>query len=442
MKFLKYIMIAGLLMVGATSCNDWMDILPENTLPESDVDYTKTSEMYMPVSGVYAKLRTGWGLNEMWNQYYGMIKVANGALMSLDSYAEYISNDADRATYRAYCGEVRILRAYAYYRLTQAFGDVTILRDNNQSDLTRSTKDAVERYMLEDLQYAIENCPKVRPNEATHFGAATAYTAEALAAKIRLNRGEYAQAEDLTNDIIGSNKFQLYSDFYNLFKIPGKLCNESLLECQCTDLGQGSGEEVDADQWFVFQGPGNLGGWNFVGITDNFINWARARGETIRLETSVLFGGTTTRDGDEINVMGNVNNTNTWNGKAYTPRNQLTPGRSKYGSNNNIRILRYADVLLINAEAKVRQGKNGDQPFNLVRARAQMPTLTNVTVEQILDERRMELVCEWGERYNDLVRTGLAASVLSGWNENVKYYPLPLSQLQTVPTLKNEPKSE
>ena len=140
--------------------------------------------------------------------------------------------------------------------------------------------------------------------------------------------------------------------------------------------------------------------------------------------------------------MGNVNNTNTWNGKAYTPRNQLTPGRSKYGSNNNIRILRYADVLLINAEAKVRQGKNGDQPFNLVRARAQMPTLTNVTVEQILDERRMELVCEWGERYNDLVRTGLAASVLSGWSENVKYYPLPLSQLQTVPTLKNEPKSE
>jgi hypothetical protein len=482
MKFLKYIMIAGLLMVGATSCNDWMDILPENTLPESDVDYTKTSEMYMPVSGVYAKLRTGgmhwviwpltivrdgdvwsgrvddqgllvdfgnfrydnsfWGLNEMWNQYYGMIKVANGALMSLDSYAEHITNDGDRATYRAYCGEVRILRAYAYYRLTQAFGDVTILRDNNQSDLTRSTRDAVERYMLEDLQYAIDNCPKIRPNEASHFGAATAYTAEALAAKICLNRGDYARAEALTDDIIGSGKFQLYGDFYNLFKIPGKMCNESLLECQCTDFGQGSGEVVDADMWFVFQGPGNLGGWNFVGITDNFINWAQARGETIRLETSVLVGGTTTRDGDEINVMGNVNNTNTWNGKAYTPTNQLTPGRTKYGSNNNIRILRYADVLLINAEAKVRQGKNGDQPFNQVRTRAQMPTLSNVTVDQILDERRMEFVCEWGERYNDLLRTGLAASVLSGWSEGVKYYPLPLTQLQTVPTLSNEPKNE
>ena len=153
-------------------------------------------------------------------------------------------------------------------------------------------------------------------------------------------------------------------------------------------------------------------------------------------------GGTTTRDGDEINVMGNVNNTNTWNGKAYTPTNQLTPGRTKYGSNNNIRILRYADVLLMNAEAKVRQGKNGDQPFNLVRTRAQMPTMSNVTVDQILDERRMELVCEWGERYNDLSRTGKAASTLTGWSENVKYYPLPLNQIQTVPTLLNEPKNE
>ena len=120
----------------------------------------------------------------------------------------------------------------------------------------------------------------------------------------------------------------------------------------------------------------------------------------------------------------------------------MTPGRSKYGSNNNIRILRYADVLLINAEAKVRQGKNGDQPFNQVRTRAQMPTMSNVTAEQILDERRMELVCEWGERYNDLCRTGKASSQLSGWNESLRYYPYPLTQLQNVETLSNTPKDE
>ena len=485
MKILKYLMILALpalMMIGSTSCDDFLNKEPENTVPEKEVDYTDIDNMYMPVSGVYGKLRTGgmhwviwplsiirdgdvwsgrvddqgilvdygnlkydnsfWGLNEMWNQYYGIIKVANGALAALDNYSENITTDAMRAKYRAYCGEVRILRAYAYYRLSQAFGPVTILRDNNQADMTPSTVNAVEKYMLEDLQYAIENCDKVRPNEAEHYGAATAFTAMHLAAKIHLNRGENAEAESLTDQIINSNKFSLYSDYYNLFKIPGKLCNESLLECQCTDFGQGAGDMVDADQWFVFQGPGCMGGWNFVGITDNFINWATARGETIRLETSVLAGGTTTRDGDVITLQGNPNNTNNWNGKAYTPTNQLTPGRSKYGSNNNIRILRYADVLLINAEAKVRQNKNGDAPFNQVRTRAKMPTLSNVTVDQILDERRMELVCEWGERYNDLCRTGKASSQLSGWNESLRYYPYPLTQLQNVETLSNTQKDE
>ncbi|MBR6249226.1 MAG: RagB/SusD family nutrient uptake outer membrane protein [Muribaculaceae bacterium] len=485
MKLFKNIMIAGmsaLLLLAGTSCDDFLDKAPENSVPESSVDYTDMNNLYMPVSGVYAALRTGgmhwviwpltivrdgdvwsgrvddqgilvdfgnlkydnsfWGLNEMWNQYYGMIKIANGALDALDNYNENITSETDRANYRAYCGEVRILRAYAYYRLVQAFGPVTILRSNGQGDLTRSTVDAVQRYMLEDLQYAIDNCPKIRPNESAHVGAVTAYTAMALAAKVYMNRGEYAQAEALTDQIINSQKFSLYPDFYNLFKIPGKLCNESLMECQCTDFGIGSGDMVDADQWFVFQGPGNLGGWNFVGITDNFINWATARGETVRLETSVLVGGTTTRDGDFINLQGNTNNTNTWNGKAYTPTNQLTEGRTKYGSNNNIRVLRYADVLLMNAEAKVRQGKNGDAPFNLVRARAAMPSISNVTVDQVLDERRMELVCEWGERYNDLVRSGKASNVLPGWTEAVRYYPLPLAQLQNEPDLAKEPKAE
>lgn len=485
MRFLKNIMIIALpamMALTCASCDDYLDKDPENSVPESSVDYTDISNMYAPVSGVYAKLRTGgmhwviwplsiirdgdvwsgrvddqallvdfgnlkyddsfWGLNEMWNQYYGMIKIANSALTSLESYAENCTNQTDLANNKAYQGEVRILRAYAYYRLSQAFGPVTLLRDNNQSDMTRSTVNAVEEYMLEDLQYAIDNCPKVRPNEAAHFGAATAYTAEILAAKIHMNREEWSDAETLTNDIINSGKFELYSDFYELFKIPGKECNESLLECQCTDFGLGSGDMVDADQWFVFQGPGNLGGWNFVGITDDFINWAKERGETVRLTTSVLEGGTTTPSGDYINIQSNTSNTNTWNGKAYTPTSELTEGRTKYGANNNIRIFRYADVLLINAEAKVRQGKNGDTPFNQVRTRAQMPTLSNVTVDEILDERRMELVCEWGERYNDLCRTGRAAQELTGWSEDVRYYPLPLEQVQTVPTVSNEPKDE
>lgn len=492
MKINKYLSVLALasLLFGATSCSDYIDIDPENSVPEEKVDYTNLDNMYMPVSGVYAKVRTGamhwviwplsivrdgdvwsgkpddqaplvdmgnynydqgfWGLNEMWNQYYGIIKVANSALESLDEYAVYATTDAQKATNRSYQGEVKFLRAYAYYRLVQAFGPVTILRSNTQTNLTRSTIEAVNKYMLEDLEYAYNNCPEVRPNEMAHIGAVSAYSAKALAAKVYLNMGQYDQVEKLTDDIINSCKFKLYEDFYQLFKIPGKLCNESLFECQCTDFGQDSGEMVDADQWFNFQGPSlqgpsiSVGGWGFIGYSDEFKAWAESRNEDVRATTTFLVGGTTTPSGDFIKPQQNSIRTNCWNGKAYTPTNQMTEGRTKYGSNNNIRVLRYADVLLMNAEAKVKLGKNGDEPFNEVRRRAHMPELTNVTFDQILDERRMELCCEWGERYNDLIRTGKAAEVLGpkGWTVEKTYYPLPLDQITDNADLKNDPIDE
>lgn len=495
MKFTSKILAAGLvtLSLGALTACDYLDVEPENKVPEEKVDFTKTENMYEPVSGVYGALRmkgmhwvlgmmsvirdgdvwsgrvddqadlvtignkyqynnAWWGFKEMWNQYYGMIQVANSALESLDAYAKYIDNDNDRAKYRAYCGEVRTLRALAYYRLCEYFGDVTILRDNNQADLTRSKRDVVYEYVLKDLETAIADMPKVRPNEMAHIGAASAYTAMMLAAKIYLNMGNYPEVERLTNAIINDGRFQLYPDFYQLFKIPGKLCNESLLECQVTDFGEGSGPMVDADQFFNCAGPRvytddpnavtkSAAGWNFIGYFDSFVAWAEGRGETVRATTSFLKGGEATPSGDMVQRAGNPNNTNCWNGKYYVPLEQFTPGRNKYGCNNNIRILRYAEVLLMNSEALVRQSKNGDAPFNLVRARAHMAPITGVTVDQILAERRMELCCEWGTRYEDLLRTGQAQQVLGamGWTPEKAYFPLPLETMSLSPAVKNEP---
>lgn len=178
------------------------------------------------------------------------------------------------------------------------------------------------------------------------------------------------------------------------------------------------------------------------GILKSFRDWAYERGETVRATTSFLLAGSTTPDGDVIKPQINSAKTDCWNGKAYTPTNQLTPGRTKYGTNNNVRIFRYADVLLMNAEAKIKNGKSGDNPFNEVRRRAKMPELKNVTFEQVIDERRMELVCEWGERYNDLVRTGLAKTELVGWSEDKALLPLPFNQYTQTPDLLKEPKDE
>ncbi len=254
----------------------------------------------------------------------------------------------------------------------------------------------------------------------------------------------------MTDDIINSGLFTLYNDYYQLWKIPGRLCDESLMECQCTDFGEGTGDYIGIDQYFNCMMPSmsnentelkTYGGWQNVGYYDEFVEWARNRGETVRFTTTFLQGGTTTPSGDYINVNANANNTNCWNGKWYVPLEQITPGRTGFQNRNNVRVIRYAEVLLMNAEAKVRLGQNGDAPFNEIRRRAAMPELSGVTIDQILDERRMELACEWGERYNDLIRCGLAERLIGsrGWTPAKTYLPVPSAQIDIASELKEEP---
>ena len=201
-----------------------------------------------------------------------------------------------------------------------------------------------------------------------------------MAARIYLLKGDYAQVETLTDDIIKNGGFRLYDDFYQLFKIPGKLCDESLFECQVTDYGNGSGDYLGVDQWFNFQGPNmaerydevvnadgtisykqaegtkSIGGWNFIGYEPEFVAWAEARGEGVRAETSFLKALSKTREGWQVGPT-SATKTDCWNGKGYLPYNQMTLPRTTYGANNNVRIIRYAEVLLMNSGSQSQTGQ-------------------------------------------------------------------------------------
>ena len=485
------------LSFGMASCS-FLEIDTENMIASSAVDYTKTSEMYQPVIGAYSKLRwpgmhwvnnilwTGrdddmtsgrdndqqdalrfgyrggyqrpnsfWGLNNAWITAYDIIRTCNSTLEALDKYAEHIeAGSTAYADYKSYRGEVVTIQMWAYYMMASSFGACVILQDNNQTRFIRATQEHVCQYALEQLEKVIPDMRRVRPNEMVHQGAFTAFSAEALAARFAMLLGDFAKVESLTDDIIQNGGFSLYPDYYNLFKIPGKLCNESVMEVQVTDFGLATGDYIGIDQWFVCQGatlsgtvdgqPVSISGWNFMQYNRYFVDWCKERGETVRLETSVLESGTKTRDGFLIE------GSSYFNGKAYLPYDQMTAGNTEWGRNNNVRLLRYAEVLLMNAEAKVRNGKSGDAPFNEVRTRAAMPTKTGVTLDDILDERRMELCAEWGLRYTDLVRTGKAAEVLNDsklvrdqaageWTEQKAYWPVPGLQLVNLPDLAKEP---
>lgn len=482
-RFNKQLLVAIAFAFSLSSCSDFLDKLPENKVEAESVDYSRTEDMYMPVSGVYAsartklaawsfygalmvrgddvdkggsvtdqieytyasqfqneKLATFWALDGSWGNLYSMVSIVNSAQVSLDSYAKHIATETDKKLYAQYSAEIRFFRALAYFHLVNMWGDVPLLLDNQELNLFKSKKEEVLKYIYDELDFCIANLPAIRPNESVHLGAVTKYTAEALKAKLKMYNNEWEDVLALTDDIIGSGKFELYPDFYQLFKIPGKLCNESLLEYQFTDFGTGSGDIVQSDQWFNFQGPRNakapISGWAFMAATDKIRHLFKARGETVREVTTFLLAGATTPSGDAIDPVSVEGEPSAYNGKAYTPANQMTEGRTTYGDNNNIRVLRYADVLLMNAEAKVRLGQNGDAPLNLVRERAGMEPLAGATLDQILEERQVELALEWGERYYDLLRTDRAAAELPGFVKGEsEYYPIPLNQIDLNPNL-------
>ena len=119
-----------------------------------------------------------------------------------------------------------------------------------------------------------------------------------------------------------------------------------------------------------------------------------------------------------------------YNGKAYVP-SRIPRVTGPHGCDQNVRVLRFADILLINAEAAHHTGGDVAAPLNRVRARAGLQPISNPTLEDVREERRLELAGEQ-DRYWDLLRTGRAASVLSGYGFQAgkhEWYPIPQAEV-------------
>jgi len=495
-----------LLVIEVAGCSKYLDRDLEDQPRSTVVDYGNIGLMYTPVSGMYRAaagenpglvhwmdlgVRTVrgddvakgsapndqgtltdiknfqnanpgvvsfWGNNNYWNDHFGLMLFCNEALIELSKFAENIpsGDNQNLALYNQYRSEVRVIRAWAELLASRVFGDVPIVINNQElTTVAKSTVPEIRQWIISEMDTAIAFLEDARPNQSVHRGAVTKYTALLLKAKAAAdlagndNGSPYWDVVlSATNEIINSNKFSLFPDFYQLWKIPGKLSDEALYELQYTDFGTSTGTTVKPGAFWDFQGPnGNqqgspISGWGFLYPTQSIVDFFNSRNDSVRLKTSILFAGTseanfvTTPSGDK--VYGNTNGQTRFMGKAYLPTSQMLSGRKEYGTNNNVRVLRYADVLLLNAEAKVRKGQNGDVPFNLVRQRAKLNPITGVTLQQVLDERRAEFACEWwGERYNDLVRTGQAATVLApqGFNPGEEYLPVPITQRDLNPNL-------
>lgn len=487
----RYISIAAFTIL-LVSCSDFLNIRPEGTTPADGIDYTKSENIFKPVSAAYASLRSGNVhsfpyictfeitsdnadkgsspednptakalddftydasnslINDLWTGYYDVVSAANNAISQMSLFRQAIQNP-QTLIYVDQCeAEARVIRAYAYFNLTRVFGNVplvdTLLTADELASLRQSSSEELYEFMEDDLDYAISKLPV--SYTSAYAGRITCFTACAIKAKVMMYAEEWDAVAELTDEIIASGRYGLLSDFREVFSIDGENSKESLFEIQSSTLGGITGNAPYVEYAYV-QGPrgnspSNMQGWGFCTPSDDLIQFYQSRGEVVRPATTLLYRGTTTPEGDEIKETC----TNpVYNGKCYTPSIYNNWSNNGYGYDHNVRILRYSDVLLMYAEALLNGapvgscGLNADDAVNQVRRRAQIPLISGATLNDVWDERRAELALE-EDRFFDLVRTGQASEILaslgfvSGKNE---IFPIPANQRQLNPNLIQNP---
>jgi hypothetical protein len=372
-------------------------------------------------------------------------------------------------------GEACFFRAYAYWELVKAYGEVPLINapiiKPTDAIKPKMPLDTLYRFIDSNLNVAAQYLPLNASEYGTGYqGRLTKGAANTLWAETYLFRKDWAKVVALCNEVIGSGQYDLLPEFSDIWRDgpggAGKNSKESIFEMQ-VNVGQNAQSNAAVDNgsdWGTCQQvrqnsapiQWNLGwGWNTP--TDNLVSaWSDS---DPRKSKTVLFSGQydggpalggfgatlppyTNPDGSGGGLAQKY-----WNKKLYTGNDPAMRAFTGYINQNgaarwiNHRIYRYADVILMLAEAANEMGDGATAAANLekIRNRASGNLGQNRTVlpyiafqnqtqmrNAIKNERRFEFAME-GRRFYDLVRWGDAVSVLGrlGYTNKARYYPIP-----------------
>ncbi|MGF7232522.1 RagB/SusD family nutrient uptake outer membrane protein [Arachidicoccus sp.] len=371
-------------------------------------------------------------LDGFWIGQYQNVNFCNEVIDNLPN----ISMDASLKA--RYIGEAKFVRAYSYFRLVRAFGNIPLVLSlpSTAEELNPKQVSSAKVYLA--IEQDLTDAATVLP--ATYgpadIGRATKGAALALHAKVAMYQNKWSDVLTYTKQVMQSGVYSLFPDYYGMFRIANENCSESIFEIQCNYVA-GNGD-LSNSQYAQIQGNRDANaGWGFDVPTQNLVN-AFETGDP-RLQATVMMEGTVTPSGDAV-PMASAGAPTMYNMKTYVPFAVATADNQ--GADQNFRVLRYADVLLMNAEANNQLGNTADAlaSLEMVRARARaqsvnplvdLPKIT--TTDQttlrtdIWHERRVELAME-NDRYFDVIRQGRAATIFGplGWKANKnEVWPIP-----------------
>jgi len=472
MKIYNYITILIALLFLATACTDYVDYeAVENYEIVADVYFKSAKDYEAAVIGTYDPLQWMY-LNILIGDIASDNSVSGGesatdvlGIQQIDdmihdpnndnltsiwkwcyeginrtNYLEENKNKLDFENKSTLYGEVYFLRAYYYFELVKFFGDVPLFTEsrltaNESGTLQRTSKSEVYGQIETDLQNAIS----ALPNTQAQKGRVTKYAAQALLGKVYLYQDKFTEAASTLENVIGV--FSLITNYQDQFLKSGENSAESVFEVQH------SNDSEWFDWGFVPQGTeGNFG------VIHNgpraFTGPTYASGWSFNLPTPDLYNsfedGDTRRNASILDIVAFANETGATYAKAYKHtgyfNNKYIPRAGESGAQTelnyltNYRAIRYADVLLMAAEANNRGGVSDSKAqdyLNQVRDRAFGDAAHRVTAtkEAIWAERNFELSME-GHRFFDLVRTGQASGKINGFiTGKHEVFPIPQQEI-------------
>jgi starch-binding outer membrane protein, SusD/RagB family len=386
-------------------------------------------------------VKDNWLQGAVWDDHFAFVTQASGIIQKVDSL---YPNDPASIVNKA---EARFFRAYAYFDLVRDFGAVPKIdfKVYKASDANVPKSSVADIYALidADLQFAVQYLPLNW--DPKYLGRVTKGTANTLLAKASLYRQNWATALSKCEEVIGSGKYSLYPNYggaNGLFSEKGENSSESIFEIQNYQNANGSiTYSNDQANYGGVRGSGDWDlGWGWGLPSDELALNGYETGDP-RKDATILFSGQS--DNLYGATLPALTSSKYWNKKVYTDPARRAATGNRFGQWLNTPILRYADVLLMAAEAANELGgaANTTKALNyleMVRARARggngavLPAVT--TTNQALlraaikQERRAEFAMEF-ERFYDLVRWGDAQAVFTALGKvylpKYQYMPIP-----------------
>ena len=392
---------------------------------------------------------TDTDLYNVWKYLYKVIVLSTKSLETIDQHKSLL-NDKQRDEYKA---EVRAVRAMFYYYAMDMFGRIPVLESAEQktADIRQSNRSDVFKYIVNELQAVAPLLPNEHSNlQGNYYGRVTRPVAWFLLAKLALNAEVYTDdnwtdsycpdGKTIMFDVDGTQKnawltcihycnliasagYSLESDYTKNFAVHNENSNENIFTIPLDKM-------LYLNEFhYLFRSRHYAHGGAYGGASEN--------GTCATLHTMAVYGyNTSSPDArldmnfytGKVEVDGSYVTLDDGNQLEYKPldvEQNLTASqyietagarmkkyevdRTAYSDgrmpDNDIVLYRYADVMLMKAEAKVRNGESGYDELNAVRNRVGMPSLP-ATLDNILNERLLELVWE-GWRRQDMIRFGI-----------------------------------